>query len=268
MQKSIVRHVTTTFQMKIRDKKKYARNFYLFTIAKEKKYSKLFSNTLLLQIKQFIESYKKNIGVENAINKIDAENMHNILKGLYYEIAAEHGPRVRKSIIEQKNATTIGFSEKMISLMKSFYEIDILNHALNITETTKAKLKLIMIKAEQEGLSIDGIVALIDKSMLTEIRARRIARTEIVTAANVAGKLAAKDTGLNLRKGWLSTKDNRTRKHHVSIDGAIVGIDELFNLGNGVMMDTPGDRGGKNGQLQTPAKEVVNCRCTTLYLTD
>jgi uncharacterized protein with gpF-like domain len=249
-------------------KLKFAKNFYRFTIAKEKKYSKFFSNVLTSQINLFSENYKKNIGVENAINKIDAENLHNILKALYYEVASEHGPRVRKSIIEQKDNTVIGFSEKMINLMKSFYEIDILNHALDITETTKNKLRIIMIKAEQEGLSIDSTVALINSSMLTEIRARRIARTEIVTAANVAGKIAAKDTGLKLRKEWLSTMDNRTRKHHINIDGAIVGIDELFNLGNGVLMDTPGDRGGKNGQLKTPAKEVVNCRCTTLYLTD
>ena len=81
----------------------------------------------------------------------------------------------------------------------------------------------------------------------------RIARTETTKAEN-AGRLdafkQAKEQGLNIKKKWISTLDNRTRASHIHINGEVVDLDKNFSNG----LDHPGGNG--------KASEVINCRCT------
>lgn len=83
----------------------------------------------------------------------------------------------------------------------------------------------------------------------------RIARTEIGRAEN-SGRMdsykQAEKQGLKLTKKWLSTIDNRTRTSHQHLNLQERDLDDTFS--NGLMF--PCDNG--------PAKEVINCRCTTI----
>src|SRR5699024_7451549 len=82
----------------------------------------------------------------------------------------------------------------------------------------------------------------------------RAARTAITSAEN-AGRMdsykAASDMGIKVRKRWVATKDDRTRKSHRRMDGETVDWDKPFS--NGLMY--PGDPSG-------PGAEVYQCRCT------
>lgn len=93
-------------------------------------------------------------------------------------------------------------------------------------------------------------------------KARRIARTEAVGAMNAgdySGALAAEQIeGRPLWKQWLSTEDERTRPSHVLADGQIKPLREPFQVG-GWPLEHPGDPVG-------PGHEVINCRCTALYV--
>lgn len=84
--------------------------------------------------------------------------------------------------------------------------------------------------------------------------ALRTARTAVTGAQN-GGRMdsykAADDMGVEVRKRWVATKDDRTRRSHRRMDGETVDWDKPFS--NGLMY--PGDPSG-------PGAEVYQCRCT------
>lgn len=90
---------------------------------------------------------------------------------------------------------------------------------------------------------------------MDERAAMRTARTAMTSAQN-AGRLdayrRAAAMGIDVRKQWLATLDQRTRHSHRRLDGEVAGLDEAFS--NGLMY--PGDPESGRGS------EVYNCRCT------
>lgn len=94
---------------------------------------------------------------------------------------------------------------------------------------------------------------------MSRTSAIRTARTAI-TAAQNAGRLdtyrAAQDMGIELKKQWLATLDNRTRHAHAVLDGQTVDVDKPFKV-DGYELMYPGDS-------SAPGYLVYNCRCTTV----
>lgn len=90
--------------------------------------------------------------------------------------------------------------------------------------------------------------------------AMRTARTAMTSAQN-AGRMdayrRAEGMGVHVRKQWISTRDERTRRSHRMLDGEVVGMDENFSNG----MSYPGDPSG-------PGVERYNCRCTLVPVVD
>ena len=89
----------------------------------------------------------------------------------------------------------------------------------------------------------------------------RNART-LMTSAENEGRLdsfeRAANMGINLKKTWVATLDDRVRESHAELDGETVPIDEPFS--NGLMY--PADPSGDD-----PA-QVYNCRCTMITQID
>lgn len=93
----------------------------------------------------------------------------------------------------------------------------------------------------------------------------RNART-LMTGSHNMGKLdmayEAIDMGINVKKVWIATNDDRTRESHMEIDGVTIPVDEPFVLQN---MD------GTKSELMYPAdpdgdpEQVYNCRCSMGY---
>ena len=91
------------------------------------------------------------------------------------------------------------------------------------------------------------------KDVFTEAktsRAKMIARTETVGAANFGSQESYEQAGVE-EKEWLATLDDRVRDSHAALDGDVVGLNETFNNG----LAYPGDPTGDAG-------EIINCRCT------
>ena len=61
----------------------------------------------------------------------------------------------------------------------------------------------------------------------------------------------------SVTKGWVATRDKRTRDTHRHLNGNSVGFNERFS--NGLLY--PGDSAGE-------AKEIINCRCRLIYRRD
>lgn len=96
---------------------------------------------------------------------------------------------------------------------------------------------------------------------MDERASMRTARTAMTSAQN-AGRLdayrRAAAMGIDVRKKWRATLDQRTRHSHRRLDDEVAGLDEAFS--DGLMY--PGDPSGTG-------REVYNCRCTMVpYLPD
>jgi SPP1 gp7 family putative phage head morphogenesis protein len=114
-----------------------------------------------------------------------------------------------------------------------------------------------------QGESIDDIARRIarDTAQQNSKAMIRYARTAITGAQN-AGRMEtmhrAHGMGINVRKQWLATLDNRTRDSHQRLDGNEADVDDPFKSEFGDIM-FPGD------PHADPA-DVYNCRCTLVYV--
>ena len=91
------------------------------------------------------------------------------------------------------------------------------------------------------------------------VAAMRTARTAVTGAENAGRLQGYKDlqsNGVDIKKQWLATLDNRTRHEHRMLDGQIREIGEPFEV-DGYKLDFPADPKGE-------AHLVYNCRCTTI----
>lgn len=95
---------------------------------------------------------------------------------------------------------------------------------------------------------------------MNQTSAIRNART-MMTASHNMGKLElgqeANEMGIDVRKQWIATFDNRTRDSHAYLHEEVVDMNEEFS--NGLMF--PGDPDGD-------PSEVYNCRCTMVITHD
>jgi uncharacterized protein with gpF-like domain len=233
------------------DKSQHLRTWHRF----QQRYERIFTT-------KFKAALKYQVNQRMAGSNITSEPIYKVLVELYKTVgplwAAKTGVH---RIKEVKSRMPMGFSERIVELMRQYYGIDLLNDAELITTYTRGVIEGILAEAAQAGWSIDEIVSRMNANTeLGAMRARRIARTETVTAANGASIINAKETGIPMRKIWLSVNDHRTRHSHVMVDDVVAPLNEPFNV-NGSLMMQPGVRTQTNG-LKVPAKEVVNCRCT------
>ena len=93
----------------------------------------------------------------------------------------------------------------------------------------------------------------IDMGRVSAVRAARTAYTSAQNGGRMDSYKAAEKMGIEVKKEWLATLDERTRTSHREIDGETVTQDAVFSNG----LRYPGDPKGK------PA-EVYNCRCTLI----
>jgi uncharacterized protein with gpF-like domain len=133
---------------------------------------------------------------------------------------------------------------------------------VDISTTTGDDIKRIVSGGIVDGLSVREIssqIAAVAPSV-GAARAQTIARTETHGAANLAGKATAEAAGVKMRREWVASGGNRTRKTHQDADGQTVGMDEPFTVG-GVKLMYPGDSSAGK------PSETINCRCAVAYVT-
>lgn len=133
------------------------------------------------------------------------------------------------------------------------------NRIKDAVDTTWGQIRGALVVGDSQGEDIDQLADRIRDvfAQARGVRARVIARTEVIGAANNASLLAAKDSGVVEGKVWLTAIDHRTRGDHIAADGQAVPVDGAFQVG-GESLEYPGDVLGS-------AANTVNCRCSLLY---
>lgn len=174
-------------------------------------------------------------------------------KATYNELLAKSG--VKKIVTK----TELSFTDYFLNYVESNAgELITL-----IVGTTKDDLiqvvRNVLADALANGYGVNEVIRNIQKEMtfISEYRAERIARTEIVRASNIAANRGALATGLDLVKKWDAFIDNRTRDSHIAANGQERGMSQLFDVGSR-QMKYPGDPAGG-------ASETINCRCSVQY---
>src|SRR5690554_1819635 len=145
-----------------------------------------------------------------------------------------------------------------IEFMRNFATNEAGSRIANVTDVTLKRVRNSLERGISEGLGTEEIARLIDGSdAVNRIRARVIARTEIISASNAGADLGARSTGLNLNKEWLTSIDGREREAHALANGQKVAMDEVFIV-DGEQCKYPGDP-------SLSAANVIQCRCVHLF---
>ena len=131
-----------------------------------------------------------------------------------------------------------------------------------ISNSTMRQINRVVNQGVQEGLGVAAIGKNIRDSVdgsFSRYRANTIARTETHSAASYANHQVNASLNIpNQMNRWVSVSDARARATHVAANGTEVPLDEDFVVGGVAMAYTGDPKGG--------AKNVINCRCVTLYI--
>ena len=162
-----------------------------------------------------------------------------LFRSLYKESVVLFGNATYRALkIEAgRKGETFGFNREWTQFILDFLLKQGFVLVADITKTTKDKLLAIVEKGVQEGLGVDEIVKLIlsdEQLSYAAFRARRIVRTEVMRASNMAAMKGAEAHGFKLDKIWISARDSRTRRipedefDHWEMDGVVVPFEEPF----------------------------------------
>jgi hypothetical protein len=138
---------------------------------------------------------------------------------------------------------------------------------VNITRSTGQSIGFFVQRGLENGLSTRQIAKNLlqdDQSgIFTLGRANTIARTEatrVVNESTVESYKLLTEQGIQVRKQWLTARDENVRTTHQELEGVIVGANEEFVTSDGDSTQSPGGFGevGNN----------INCRCTVIPVLD
>ena len=188
-----------------------------------------------------------------SIRGID-DTLYKLLEGHYRAVINEFGLRI---IRNQKADTQFEF------LVREYLRVNGGTRITQISETTRRQIMSVISQADEDGLGVQVTGKRIFDSMngsFSRYRAATIARTETHSAASFANDQVNRSLNIpNQLKRWVSVADQRTRATHVQANGTEIPLDEDFIIGGVAMKYTGDPKGG--------AKNVINCRCVTLYIT-
>lgn len=200
---------------------------------------------------------------------------------------SEHSAGIRRTLEADYRLVAMHFGKRLLNEAKGFAGPDVIKESLTerlslavggfigrwiatkvtqINRTTENQIRRIIRGGIDEGLSVSAIGSNIRTmaAPMSALRANIIARTETHTAANYGAQQAAELTGLDMKREWVSSMDDRTRDtseaDHVAADGQIVGMKEPFIV-SGERLMFPGDPRGS-------AANVINCRCAVVFIYD
>lgn len=211
-------------------------------------------------------------GLEDATNANELQKplKTEILQEAYVDLYTEVGDRFARNTyagLKRMEYEETKQEPAWIERMRKYAIIDASSRIVLVAESVKREVNKIIVLGLQEGLSIEqirdrimGVPGLPPLNGTLSVRARRIARTEIISASNLGSLEGALSTNLNFQKQWLSTPDDRTREDHIEANGQQVDKGAPFRVG-GEDLIVPGDPSGSAGQ-------TINCRCVQIYVTE
>lgn len=186
-----------------------------------------------------------------AENMLDSVELRDYLMGIWVETGSFFARDMSSRIVQRKDMWEEAY--------RIYMEQRIIAKAAGIarTEATlmNSVIDLVIQEGYAEGYSIDRLtdrmMGELSKRMATvhNWEAERIARTEVIGAANKGSFDGASSVGLDVKKGWLTIGRGDVRETHQAYEGmGFVPMNYDYNIG----LKHPGDPAGS-------PEEVINC---------
>lgn len=228
-----------------------------FSAGFERSIARQLNATMIKAVREFAKN-----GSDLSINDVvmqDVPRLEKLFASHYRTVMIEFGNRILSGLKAHKPTAHKDVNDAFMTRVNDFIRVYALDRATSISGTTIDQLRSIISAGTLEGLANREIASNITERIPTiaNYRSNTIARTETHTASGYASEMAATETGLNLKKEWVSFIDDRTRETHAEADGQVVNRDEDFTV-NGEQLAYAGDPSGS-------AENIINCRCTVLY---
>lgn len=202
---------------------------------------------------------------QGRLDDVTRDPIIETLERLYSEVGGKWAYKTDQQIRRDLGLPKLRFNERIANIIRQQYGPELLNMSDNITQTTKDHIRTILQNSIERNLTLEQIRAEIQATGPSEARARVIARTETVRAANAGAIVNANEKGYVLQKKWFAVMDNRTRHDHETLDGQTVSKDEPFKVRdkNGItqQMMFPGDT-----SLGADPAQTINCRCSMQFI--
>lgn len=199
------------------------------------------------------------MAMEDELERSSGE-LRDTMKDLWVEVADAFGETVwnslkstaRKLTKNEADEDWVPFTEDI----SQYIETQTAEAVRRITFTQKMWMKAQLAIHYADGLPLDDFAKRIAElgPAYSRQRSEVIARTEVVSASNYGGQVAAKDVGVAMDKEWSDSGDDRVRETHEAMNGERVPMEARYSNG----AEFPGDP-------NLPAEERIMCRCVELY---
>lgn len=188
----------------------------------------------------------------------DGEDFRRLFDVLVTPVTIDSAQASRQNVLELLKARpSLSFTDAAVRLLEQRGA----ELVTSVNRTTKERIRRTLARGTAEGDSLQQLTARVRKVFTdaSSLRARTIARTEILQAVQFGQLEGYRDSGVVVGKRWNTAQDERVRDSH-EIDGQTVEMGETFTLGDGEQADAPGL--GANGTRLSP-QNAINCRCFT-----
>lgn len=251
---------------------------YRELLRQQAKFEKIWTPRILAALRSqsapFIE-YMQKEGPTPALMLIDslvrAEPVERVLRTMYQKVGVSAGNNeyayyLRNFPEKMNQVKAFGFNAFWRDLMNRIFGNIGAEKVTSITETEKKRIQIVLQRGQDESLSNYELANLLRSEAINDARARLVARTELGSAAGEGQELAAMQSGLQLKKTWISVRRPTTRIlprdqfDHFHMSGVQVGPGESFFVmgkNGGEFMRFPHDPTASAGNL-------CNCLCACI----
>ena len=202
-------------------------------------------------------------GASAIVNDLDQFLKTEPLKEAYKDVYGKVGGDFARDSFTSLTGKSQKAESDWIEYMRNFATTQAGTRIQRVSDVTLRRVRRGLEQGISEGLGTEEIARLIeDSNAVNRVRARVIARTEIISASNAGADLGARSTGLTLEKEWLASIDGNERDEHRIANNEYqktpIAMDEKFIVGGEECM-YPGDPHLSPGN-------VINCRCVHVFL--
>lgn len=191
--------------------------------------------------------------VENVLERLRAERLTDEVDPVWEERVRKWGNRVLNDL-----DVDVAFNMRNPLIREHLEKFSTLKIKGLVHDATRAELRQTLMEGVYAGEGIRDLEKRVTDvfDYADKVRARRIARTEVVGSSNFSNVQAYKQSGVVARKEWLAVRDSVTREEHRALEAqGAIGLDDPFRVDKYSGMH-PGGFGA--------AEMDINCRCSVL----
>jgi SPP1 gp7 family putative phage head morphogenesis protein len=223
----------------------------------EDQYTKKISRVFFNMRKHTLELLFKEKSVEGL--KKDFDDVDNELyPEEYKELIKVTEPLYKLSLVMGADMVSaevgIGISFNLTDPEAVYFLTNKLMNIRGVIFTVKEQIRKVVIEGYQTGASVSDVADSIRNIFdVAKSRAKTIARTEMIGAANEGRYIAIERSGFR-EKEWFTAMDERVRPQHRAMHGKTIKTGTMWLMPDGSSLRHPGDSDG-------PAHQVIQCRC-------